>query len=99
MISHTFTQIRNKDPVPCSRFPVLDYQFYIYICSFYINLTQKNNVNSLESFNAIPADEINKTRKTSINTIKVKQEPGTGSLFPICTFEILVLYTEIRNKE
>ena len=44
---------------------------------------QKNNVKTLESFNAIPADEIDKTRKTIINPIKVKQEPGTGSLFPI----------------
>ena len=37
--------------------------------------------------------------KTSINPIKVKKEPGTNSLFPICTLEILVLHTKIRNKE
>ena len=35
----TFTQIRNKEPVPGSRFPVPDYQFYINICSFHTNLT------------------------------------------------------------
>ena len=37
--------------------------------------------------------------ETSINPIIVKKEPGTGSLFPICTFKTLVLYTNIRNKE
>ena len=35
----------------------------------------------------------------SINPIIVKKEPGTGSLFPICTFETLVLHARIRNKE
>ena len=60
---------------------------------------QKNNVNSLKSFNALHVDEIDKTRKTSINLIIVKKEPGTGSLFPIRTLKTLVLYTEIRNKE
>ena len=34
-----------------------------------------------------------------MNPIIVNKEPGTGSLFPICTFETLVLYTKIRNKE
>ena len=34
--------------------------------------------------------------ETSINPIIVKKEPGTDSLFPICTFKTLVLYT---NKE
>ena len=29
----------------------------------------------------------------------VKKEPGTGSLFPNCTFETLVKYTQIENKE
>ena len=37
--------------------------------------------------------------ETSINPIIVKKEPGTGSLFRICTFETLVLYTKIKNKE
>ena len=37
--------------------------------------------------------------ETSINSIIVKKEPGTGILFPICTFETLVIYTHIRNKE
>ena len=37
--------------------------------------------------------------ETSINKIIIKKEPGTGSLFPICTLEILVLHTKIRNKE
>ena len=34
-----------------------------------------------------------------MNPIIVKKEPGTGSLFPNCTLEILVLHTKIRNKE
>ena len=37
--------------------------------------------------------------ETNINQIIVKKEPGTGSLFPICTFETLVLHNKIRNKE
>ena len=37
--------------------------------------------------------------ETSKNPIIVKKEPGTDSLFPICTFKTLVLYTNIRNKE
>ena len=32
-----------------------------------------------------------------MNPIIVNKEPGTGSLFPICTFETLVKYT--KNKE
>ena len=56
---------------------------------------QTNNINSLASLNALHADE----PETSINPIIVKKEPGTGSLFPICTFETLVLYTKIRNNE
>ena len=31
-----------------------------------------------------------KKTETSMNPIIVKKEPGTGSLFPICTFETLV---------
>ena len=37
--------------------------------------------------------------ETSINQIIVKKEPGTGSLFPICTFETFVLHAQIRNKD
>ena len=59
---------------------------------------RKNNVNSLVSLNAIHAGDIGKP-ETSRNPIIVKKEPGTGSLFPICTFETLVIYTQIRNKE
>ena len=55
-----------------------------------------NNVQSLVSFYTLHVDEI---EKTSMNPIIVNKEPGTGSLFPICTFETLVLYTKIRNKE
>ena len=58
----------------------------------------RNKLNSLASFNALHADAIYKT-ETSINPIIVKKEPGTDSLFPICTFKTLVLYTNIRNKE
>ena len=66
-ISKTFTQIRNKEPVAGSRFPVPDYQFYINICSFHTNLTvfiisRQITVFSLVSFNALHADEIDKTR-------------------------------------
>ena len=66
-ISKTFTQIKNKEPVPGSRFPVPDYQFYINICSFHTNLTvfiicRQIMVFSLVSFNALHADEIDKTR-------------------------------------
>ena len=66
-ISKTFTQIRNKNPVPGSRFPVPDYQFYINICSFPNNLTvfiicRQLTFFSLVSFNALHADEIDKTR-------------------------------------
>ena len=57
-----------------------------------------NKLNSLVSFNALHADAIYKTR-TSINPIIVKKEPGADSLFPICTFKTLVLYTNIRNNE
>ena len=39
------------------------------------------------------------TPETRINKIIVKKDPGTDSLFPICTLEILVLHTKIRNKE
>ena len=60
---------------------------------------QKNNVYSLESYNAIPADKIEKKTETSINPIIVKKEPGTGSLFPICILKTLVLYTKIRKRE
>ena len=28
----------------------------------------------------------------------VKKEPGAGSLFPICTLEILVLHTKIKEQ-
>ena len=35
----------------------------------------------------------------STNPNIVKKEPGTGTLFPICTFETSVLYTKIRNKQ
>ena len=59
---------------------------------------QTDNDNSLVSLNALHADEKDETR-TSINPSIVKKEPGTGSLFPICTFETLVIYTHIRNKE
>ena len=59
---------------------------------------QTNNDNPLVSLVAIPADEIDKKPDTSINPIIVKKEPGTGSLFPICTFETLVLHTKIRTK-
>ena len=31
-----------------------------------------------------------KKPETSMNPIIVNKEPGTGSLFPICTFETLV---------
>ena len=34
-----------------------------------------------------------------MNPLIVNKESGTGSLFPICTFETLVLYTQIGNKE
>ena len=66
-ISKTFTQIRNKEPVPGSRFSVPDYQFYINICSFDTNLTvfiicRQITVFSLVSFNALHADEIYKIR-------------------------------------
>ena len=48
----------------------------------------------------MPYMRMKKTKpETSINKIIVKKEPGTGSLFPICTLEILVLHTKIRNKE
>ena len=60
---------------------------------------QKNNDNTLESFNAIPVDEIEKKTETSINPIIVKKEPGTDSLFPICILKTLVLYTKTRKKE
>ena len=56
-----------------------------------------NNVNFLVSLNALHADEIDKP-ETSINPIIVKKEPGTGSLFSICTFETFVLHTQIRNN-
>ena len=59
---------------------------------------QTNNDNFLVSLNALHADEKDETR-TSINPIIVKKEPGSGSLFPIGTFETLVRYTHIRNKE
>ena len=39
------------------------------------------------------------TPETSINKIIVKKEPGTDSLFPTSTLEILVLHTKIRNKK
>ena len=51
---------------------------------------QTNNVKSLVSFYALHVDEIEKKTYTSMNPIKVYKEPGTGSLFPICTFETLV---------
>ena len=57
---------------------------------------QTNNVKSLVSFYALHVDEIEKP-ETSMNPIIVNKEPGTGSLFPISTFETLVLYTKIRN--
>ena len=57
---------------------------------------QTNNVKSLVSFYTLHADEIEKT-ETSMNPIIVNKEPGTGSLFPICTFETLLEYTKIRN--
>ena len=57
---------------------------------------QTNNVNSLESFNAIPADEIEKTRKTSINPIIVKQGTGNWFLIPDLHFKnIGIIY---QNK-
>ena len=37
-ISETFTQIRNKELIPGSRFPVPDSQFPMYMCSFDIYL-------------------------------------------------------------
>ena len=60
---------------------------------------QSNNVQSLVSFYTLHVDEIEKKTETSMNPIIVNKEPGTVSLFPICTFETLVLYTKIRNKE
>ena len=59
---------------------------------------QTNNVISLVSLNALHADEIEKKTETSKNPIIVKKEPVTGSLFPICTFEILVIYTQKKEQ-
>ena len=66
-ISETFSQIRNKEPVAGSRFPVPDYQLYINICSFHTYLTvfiicRQITLYSVVSFNALHADEIHKTR-------------------------------------
>ena len=66
-ISKTFTQIRNKEPVAGTRFPVPDYQFYINICSFHTNLIvfiicRQITVFPLVPFNDLHADEIDKTR-------------------------------------
>ena len=57
-----------------------------------------NKLNFLESLNTLHADAIYIIR-TSINPIIVKKEPGTDSLFPICTLERFVLHAQIRNKE
>ena len=51
---------------------------------------QTNNVKFLVSFYALHVDEIEKKTERSMNLIIVNKEPGTGSLFPICTFVTLV---------
>ena len=62
---------------------------------------QTHNVKlCLVSFIALHADEIAKP-ETSINSIIVKKEPGTGSLFPInfVLLKKMVLHTKIMNKK
>ena len=57
---------------------------------------QANNVNSFVSSHVLHAYEID---IMSINSNRVKKEPGTGSVFPIRTFETSVIYSKKRNKE